>query len=53
MFGFVKTVEKQKITDNNDLLLEKKRREKRFMILFAIIALSILNISLYFLTKIN
>lgn len=53
MFGFVTTEEKQKFIDNNDLLEVKKRRERFFNFTFIIVALIVLNFTLYFLTKSN
>lgn len=38
MFGFVKTEEKQRLSDNNDLLEEKKREDKLFTIAFSIVS---------------
>lgn len=53
MFGFVKTEEKQKLVDNNNLLIERKRKEKIFLVSFIILSVSVLNIVLYFLTRTN
>ncbi len=46
MFGFVKTEEKTKL-DYNDLLEDKKIKDKLFTIAFSIVALLILNLALY------
>ncbi|MCU0342189.1 MAG: hypothetical protein MUF28_00025 [Ignavibacterium sp.] len=51
MFGFVKTEEKTKLDYNNDLLLDRKRKEKLFTIAFSIIAFLILNLALYLMTN--
>lgn len=51
MFGFVKTEEKNKLDDNNNLLVERKRNERLFTIAFSIIAFLILNLALYLMTN--
>jgi len=51
MFGFVKTEEKNKLDDNNDLIVERKRKERLFTIAFSIIAFLILNLALYLMTN--
>lgn len=51
MLGFVSTEEKQKLKDNNDLLKDRKKRERNFIIYFSLFAFAILNLALYFLTK--
>jgi predicted nucleic acid-binding Zn ribbon protein len=53
MFGFVKTIEKEKFIDNNELRDERKRKERRFTISFIVFALALLNIALYLLTNSN
>jgi hypothetical protein len=50
MFGFVKTQEKTIFDDNNNLLAEKKRKDKIFTIAFSLIAFLLLNLALYFMT---
>jgi len=50
MFGFVKTEEKVKFVDNNDLTELRKRRERNFTVSFVIFALVLLNLTLYLLT---
>lgn len=47
MFGFVKTEEKTKLDDNNNLLEDKKRKDKLFTIAFSVVAFLILNLALY------
>lgn len=47
MFGFVKTEEKIKLDDNNNLLEDKKRKDKLFTIVFSVVAFLILNLALY------
>lgn len=51
MFGFVNTEIKQKFKDNNDILIERKRKERRFIISYSLLAFAILNLVLYFFTK--
>ena len=51
MFGFVNTDEKTKLDDNNNLLLERKRKERLFTIAFSIIAFLVLNLALYLMTN--
>lgn len=51
MFGFVNTEEKQKLKDNNDLLVDRKKRERNFIVYFGVLAFAILNLALYLLTK--
>lgn len=51
MFGFVKTEEKNRLDDNNNLLVERKRKEKLFTIAFSIIAFLVLNLALYLMTN--
>ncbi|HEX7356609.1 MAG TPA: hypothetical protein VF270_02730 [Ignavibacteriaceae bacterium] len=53
MFAFINTEEKSKFTDNNELHIEKKRKERNFKIFFAVLAFSLLNLALYLLTKIS
>lgn len=51
MFGFVSTEEKQKLKDNNDLMRDRKKRERKFIFYFGLFAFAILNLALYLLTK--
>lgn len=51
MFGFVNTKVKQKYLDNNDLLINRKKRERKFKFIFSLLAFAILNLVLYLLTK--
>ena len=51
MFGFVKTEEKTNLDDNNNLLVEKKRKERLFTIAFSVIAFLVLNLALYLMTN--
>ena len=53
MFGFVKTEEKIKLADNNELCEDRKRKEKLFTITFSIIAFFLLNLVLYLMTNSN
>ena len=47
MFGFVNADEKTQLDDNNNLLVERKRKEKLFTIAFSIVAFLVLNLALY------
>lgn len=47
MFGFVKTEEKTKLDDNNNLLEDKKRKDKLFTLAFSVVAFLLLNLALY------
>jgi len=51
MFGFVNTKVKQKFSDNNNILIDLKKRERRFKFIFSLLAFAILNIVLYLLTR--
>lgn len=51
MFGFVKTEEKINLDDNNNLLIERKRKERLFTIAFSVIAFLVLNLALYLMTN--
>ena len=51
MFGLVKTEEKPKLADNNDLHEDRKRKEKLFTIAFSILSFFLLNLALYLLTN--
>jgi hypothetical protein len=51
MFGFVKTEEKTNLDDNNNLLVERKRKERLFTIAFSVIAFLVLNLALYLMTN--
>ncbi len=51
MLGFVKTEEKNKFDDNNNLQVERKRKERVFTIAFSIIAFLVLNLALYLMTN--
>jgi hypothetical protein len=51
MFGFVKTEEKLKFIDNNDLIEDKKKKEKVFITAFFILSFTLLNLALYFLSS--
>lgn len=51
MFGFVSTEEKEKLKDNNDIHIDRKKRERIFMIYFSLLAFAILNLALYLFTK--
>ncbi len=51
MFGFVNTEVKEKFKDNNDILIDRKRRERRFIISYTLLAFAILNLVLYLLTE--
>jgi hypothetical protein len=53
MFGFVKTEEKPKLADNNEIHEDRKRKEKLFAITFSIIAFFLLNLVLFLMTNSN
>ena len=50
MLGFVKTEEKIKVADINDLIEDKKKKEKMFTTIFFIFSFALLNLALYFIT---
>lgn len=51
MFGFVNTEEKEKLKDNNDIHIDRRKKERTFIIYFGLLAFAILNLALYLLTK--
>lgn len=53
MFGFVNTDIKPALSDNNDLHVQRKRNKRNFLNYFLIFAFSVLNFTLYVLTKTN
>ncbi|MBK7632135.1 MAG: hypothetical protein IPJ23_15805 [Ignavibacteriales bacterium] len=50
MFGFVKIEEKTKLDDNNNLIEERKRKDKVFTIAFYVVVFLHLNLALCFMT---
>lgn len=47
MFGFVKTEEKTRLDDNDNLLEERKSKDKFFTMAFSVVAFLLLNLALY------